>query len=215
MRLNIAHALSLSASCLLALGVATRDARADTVYQLDCDTAECSPSLDFGTVTLHQDGSAVDVSVVLNSALGVHFAPTELFHPAFTWTMAGDPSDPPDSFGELSPGFMSMSMPTFNDEVAYFVRCAACDAGTANPSALSFSIADHSINDFMPNFGGFFFTANIVSDVLDAQGAPFIGRVGSRLGLDPVPEPTFYVALAFGVGALFFTARRRVSSKQG
>ena len=213
MKIHIAQVLSLSASCLLALGVATRDARADTVYQLDCDSATCSPSLDFGTVTLHQDGSDVDVSVALNSALGVHFAPTELFHPAFTWTMAGDPSDSSDTFGELSPGFMSMSMPTFNDEFAYFVRCVACSAGSANPSTLSFSIADHSIDDFMPNFGGFFFTAYVVSDVLDAQGAPFIGRIGSRGGLDPVPEPTFYVALAVGVGALFFTARR-ASSKQ-
>jgi hypothetical protein len=156
----------------------------------------------------------VDVSVALNSALGVQFAQAELFHPAFTWTMAGDASGP-SSFSELSPGFMSMSMPTFNDEVAYFVRCAACAAGTANPSTLSFSIANHSINDFLPNFGGFFFTANIVSDMLGEDGDPFTGRVGSDLRLfDPVPEPTFYVALALGVGALFFTTRRRASSKE-
>jgi hypothetical protein len=129
--------------------------------------------------------------------------------------MAGDPSDPPNSFGELSPGFMSMSMQGFNDDAAYFVRCTACEAGTGNPSTLSFSIANHSINDFVANAGGFFFTANISSDVLDAQGVPFTGRVGSDGPFDPVPEPTFYVALAFGVGALFFTARRRASSKQG
>jgi hypothetical protein len=194
--------------------MATREARADAVYQLDCVADACSPSLDFGTVTLHQAGSAVDVTVALNSAAGVQFAPAELFHPAFTWTMAANPSDPTLSAGELSPGFMFMSVPTFNNEDAFFVRCSVCTSGAANPSTLSFSIGNHSISDFMPNMGGLFFTADIFGGSLDALGDPFF-RVGSdRRRFHPVPEPTFYLALAVGVGALFFTAKRRASSKQ-
>jgi hypothetical protein len=212
MKIKFAHALSLSASCLLALGVATREARADAVYQLDCAADGCSPSLNFGTVTLHQDGSDVDVTVALNSAEGVQFAPAEFFHPAFTWTMGASPSDRPMSADGLTPGLMFMSMPTFNNQEAFFVRCSACTSGTANPSTLSFSVGNHSIDDFMPNVGGLFFTADIFGGMLDAQGDP-IFRVGSDLRMFDAPEPTFYIALAVGVGALFFTARK-ASSKQ-
>jgi hypothetical protein len=48
----------------------------------------------------------------------------------------------------------------------------------------------------MPNMGGVFFTADIFGGALGAQGDP-IFRVGSdRRVFDPVPEPTFYLALA-------------------
>jgi hypothetical protein len=118
------------------------------------------------------------------------------------------------STGGLTPGFMFMSVPTFNNEEAFFVRCSVCTGGTADPSTLSFSIGNRSINDFMPNMGGVFFTADIFGGALGAQGDP-IFRVGSdRRVFDPVPEPTFYLALAVGVGALFFTAKRKASSKQ-
>ena len=99
-------------------------------------------------------------------------------------------------------------------EVAQGEGCSVCTGGTADPSTLSFSIGNRSINDFMPNMGGVFFTADIFGGALGAQGDP-IFRVGSdRRVFDPVPEPTFYLALAVGVGALFFTAKRKASSKQ-
>jgi hypothetical protein len=167
----------------------------------------------FGTVTLTQDGAnEVDVMVMLNSPF--QFVETGGPHDAFTFNIKNTVGA--YTVTAITPNAYSNQTPGTNPSFGSFtngITCTACGNGGSNAftSSLSFSVGAAtgiSVNDFVANGLGYYFTADVLSKV-SLGGNGTTGAVGSSVPVTPVPEPETYALMLAGLGVVGFMANRR------
>jgi hypothetical protein len=193
---------------LLALAPA---ARADLIYDLTQDgcSGGCGPQVSFGQIDLHSV-SLTEVQITLTLVNGNEFVKTGN-HNALTFNVDGGAA----TVTPLTTGFAvssSTTNPSFGT-FGYGITCSGCGRGASNPLPGPLMVDVSRISgltpsDFIANSDGFFFAADILSGTTGNTGA--IAAIAS-----PVPEPSFYGALAFGlIGALIVLKRERRTRSQ-
>ena len=164
----------------------------------------------FGTVTLLQSGTAVDVSVQLNSPNWFIKTGAGAFQ-AFGFNVNNA------ALGDITidphiPGLAAAAGPLHMDGAGNFVfgiNCPTC--GNGAPDAFNtnilFHVADATIADFAANSSGFAFAADIFSNNLNGLNGN--GNTGVvTTGLSPVPEPSTLLLFGTSMVALRMVGRR-------
>ena len=192
---------------LLALAPA---ARADLIYDLTQDgcSGGCGPQVSFGQIDLHSI-SLAEVQVTLTLFNGNEFVKTGN-HNALTFNADGGAA----TVTPVTTGFAvssSTTNPSFGT-FGYGITCSGCGRGASNPLPGPMMVDVSRITGLTPsviaNSGGFFFAADILSGTTGNMGA--IAAIAS-----PVPEPSFYGALALGlIGTLIALKRERKARSQ-
>jgi len=206
-------------------------------------TTECDYSLDnfigtgtpgpgpYGTLTLTQDGSNIDVAIALNP--NIYFAVSGAGYP-FVWSFNGDPpvTSADIQFTGASIGVFALSTdtpPLHADGSGYWdyaIDCSACGNGASLPhyNSLTFIIDGHSLSDFVmgvdaqgnstydfatdicaaPNTDGSCgATVDVTADLTNSVTIPGGGQ-GTQ-----VPEPISLAMFGTGLAALAAMRRRK------
>lgn len=180
------------------------------------------PSGPYGTVTLTQDGSNVDVSVTLepNEAFAGTGAGESLL-----WNLSGEPSL---TVTGLSSGFSFdvNSVLTHEDGTGYWfysVSCTSCKGGSVfSFTSLSFTIDNITTSDFITNYtdnkgtvhGDLIFASDLCLGITGTGANEMCSVTGDTSANDtpvPVPEPmslALFGAGLLGLGALGGFTRR-------
>ncbi len=167
----------------------------------------------FGTVTLSQIGTAVDVTVHLNSPNWFVKTGAGAFQ-AFGFNANGvvvgditvDPHTPALAAAAGPAGGFHMNGAGFFD---FGINCPGCSngAGGAFNTDILFHVADATIADFVENSLGSAFAADIFSNNLNGlNGTGNTGVVST--GLEPVPEPSSLLLFGTSMVALRMVGRR-------
>jgi hypothetical protein len=210
---KLAHRIILSlvlAGAFSLLG--TGSARATTIYNLTSDhcTGGCGTP-PFGSVTLDQNGSDVDVTVHLNSP-NVFVKTSSADFMAFkfnaTDVVLGDISvDQTVALQTLIAATGSFT----GDGTGFFgfgIECSTCGGGASDKFSddIVFHVANATIADLtVPNDKNNVFVADILSD-------PALGGNGNTGPVDamfPVPEPGTDLLMGLGLLGLTLAGRRR------
>jgi hypothetical protein len=202
----------LLGSLVVLLGLGSSSASADTIFTLTqqaCSTT-CGAG-PFGTITLSQAGSNVNVTLVLNTANNERFAGTGAGEALEFNALNATAAD----ITNISAGFLLGPAPASASAYGSFlfsVDCGTCQGGQAgNPKGpLSFTLQNALISDFVANAGGYFFASDIAIDI---DGTTRTGNVAA-LGPNPpaVPEPSTLMLFGTGVTALGGLIRRRMTT---
>ena len=193
-----------------------------TSFTFNCDqSGSCSGANNFGSISLTQNGSNVDVLVTITAG---YFVTTGNHH-AFSFNITGAPAitvlnlSPANTFVVGGAG----SNPPFGS-FNYTIDCTICQGGQApgGGTSLSFTVSKTGggtllVSDFATNgAGGFSFASDICITGLPA-GAACTGAVGSNG--DPsknpaptTPEPTSAVLLLSGLAGLIVLKRKFVTA---
>ena len=201
--------LVLSGAALL-LGAAS--ARATTIFDLTSDhcTGGCGTP-PFGTVTLDQNGSNVDVTVHLNSPNSFVRTGAADFM-AFKFNATGVAVGDITVDQTAAPQTLAAQTGALNGDgtgmFAFGIQCTTCANGASGSfdADVVFHVADATIADLTAkNNLGITFVADIFSN--GALGGT--GNTGPVDATDPVPEPGTAALLALGLGGLARAGSRR------
>lgn len=204
--------LTISGLCLFALAAAGVG-RADTMsFTLTVDgcSSGCG-SGPYGTITLTQNGSNVDVTETLAS--GYYFVNTGSStgnEPLeFNLSSAGTITNVASSTYFAAGTASSYTASTFGTFTNAIVCTTSCGNGASNafniPQTLSFTVDGVTMSDFIANSGGYFFASDIgeAGYSNDVWTIIATGNVGSNGPTTPViPEPPSLLLLGTGLAAL-------------
>jgi len=171
----------------------------------------------FGTVTLLQIGTAVDVTVQLNSPNWFIKTGAGAFQ-AFGFNANGvvggditvDPHTPALAAAAGPAGGFHMNGAGFFD---FGINCPTCANGAPGRfnTDILFHVADATIADFVENSSGSAFAADIFSNNLNGlngTGNTGVVSTGLETGLEPVPEPSSLLLFGTSMVALRMVGRR-------
>lgn len=210
----------LGAATALAASVAS-PAFADTM--ICTSLTSCSYNLDdfvgtgtpppgpYGTISLTQSGSSVDVSVTLNP--GNVFAVTGSGRD-FLWDFHGDPTLNVQLTGS-SVGKFTYLTNYYKPTVGawnYGFECSACGHGTSPPqiSILTFKITIATLSEFIQNTSGYDFASDLGINCTGGPGRCYTGPVLGHPGNNQVPEPASLLLLGSGLVASGWLRRRKL-----
>ena len=177
-------------------------------FTLNCPQGGGTCNGNFGTVTLTQNGSNVDVSVTLFSP--ADFVTTGSHH-AFAFNITGSPAI---SVSGLTSGYTAggaSSNPGYGN-YGYTIDCTGCGSGGSGPigSSLSFTVAKSGggtllVTDFATNSGGYSFSADILLN--GATGV--VASDGDPQKAPTTPEPTSAALVVSGLCGVAWFAKIR------
>jgi len=205
-------------AAFLGLAAQAAPASADMVYTLTCDTVACGSPTNYGTVTLKQIGSSVEVTVALAPNT---FAGTGAGY-AINWNITGNPNltTALDGAHPLLPGQTfdtnnfaikdntvsgkTYKASPFGSDWMYAIDSKQSGGNASNDNTLIFDVTKSGglvLTDFVP-LSGFMFAVDIWQS---AHGPTFV--VAAK-----VPEPQtwlLFLAGLAGLTALGMLQRRR------
>ena len=222
----------LGAISLLVLGVAllafaaTPAARADAIYNLTVDgcSGHCGPQTSFGTIDLHainSDTVQITVKLLNNNKLvttGSHIGfafnvkgggvtlGTLPSAGNLVWTDAGSPVTQA-FFGQFTNGVECGA----ESKKSKPGNCVGKTLWAGTPQFdLQFDVSRTTglkLSDFVANKGGYFFSADILSDTTGETGP--IGAKGNVTST-PTPEPGTLISMGTGLLSVAFGLRKRL-----
>lgn len=212
-------------AALLGLAATAVPASADMQYTLNCSTAPCTVSGNYGTVTLHQDaGNTTTVRVTVQLATGNTFASTGSGY-AIAWDIAGDPSlTSVDVNSTLTPNSDNFDVKSFASGGNY--KAAPFTQGT-NGNGFNYAIEYTGPNNGSDNklvFDVTLSTGLAITDFVKNPNYRFAAdisgpcsptcNVASNGGGTPVPEPgtwTMSIAGLMGLALVMLQRRRKLA----
>ena len=199
----IATALAIVASPASAIDV--------TLYNLNTTAVAAFGEPSYGSVSLSQDGTAVDFLIELREDLNLVFdndgGSTAAFSFNATGVAVGDISGVMDKAGKT----FAVAQPGIDAPFGVFTFGIVCVSNCAHSvfgDVLAFKVADATLADFRIESTGGNPNAQFAADVF-MTGSGVRGAVSAILVATPVPEPATYALMLAGLGAAGFIARRR------
>jgi hypothetical protein len=196
--------------------VAAPSAQADT-FDITSDhcTGGCGPAgTVFGTVTLVQNGTTVDVTVHLNSPY--EFAKTgaaddQAFKFNATGVVLADITVNQTVAGQT----LAAQTGSFNGDgtgnFSFGISCTTCGSGGSDSFSndIVFHVANATIADLTaPNASGNIFVADVINTVTGVTGP-----VDVTGGTAPIPEPSTLLLLGSGLASVGLWGRKKFMSK--
>jgi hypothetical protein len=185
-------------------------------FSLDTYVGSGTPAAGpWGTVTLTQAGTSVNVSVAL-TAPAVGFVKTGAGDALF-FNLDGISSI---SVSDLTSGFSFESLTSGNIHSGgagswdFGVACGgACGSGGSSPAPgpLSFSIADVTLDDFIPNDNGYFFSSDLCIGLKSGKCVVTGNAVSDHDDAISVPEPGTLALFGAGLAGIIVRKRRKAA----
>lgn len=216
----------LLGSLAILLGLGVTSASADTIFTLTqdgCSNNGCGAG-PFGTITLSQSGSNVNVNLTLNSANSERFAGTNAGNSLEFNVLNATTAD----ITNISSGFHLGAAPASASTFGSFLFSIDCnDANPAtNPGSchggqagdetgpLTFTVLNATISDFVANANGYYFASDIAIFSGDATVTGNVGALGpgtvTQTGV--TPEPSSLMLFGTGLTAVGAMVRRKMTA---
>jgi len=208
-KIATATALLLSAAASQAITV---------VYTFNSTAVGAFGSAPFGTVSLTESGSNIDVEVKLRSDM--NFVTTG-GHTLFAFNAANTVASDIINIADATPrtgeytafksgtdGYNAVNPPF--GSFLFGIECNLCKNGSGDQQAdpLKFTVINADLGDFANKSVDGNFAAYFSADVITGSSTGAVGATGQGV-VTVVPEPETYALMLAGLGVMGFIARRR------